>query len=97
MIGAHLFLVAYDIAAPSRWQRVVRLLSKVGRRSQLSVFLCRCTPARMLRMERDIKSALDEKEDRLLILDLGNAGSAATRIRSANAMDWIVHIETLIV
>lgn len=97
MTCAHCFLVSYDIAAPSRRRRVARLLDKTGQRNQLSVFLCRCSPARMTRLESEMKSAMDGQEDRLTILDLGPADSAAARIRTMNAMAGIASFETLIV
>lgn len=97
MTGAHLFLVSYDIACPRRWRRVVRILARTGQRQQLSVFFCRATPARMAGIEKAMKRAMNDGEDRLLIVDLGPAGGAAMRFRSSNAIAAIADLGALIV
>ena len=44
--AARLYLIAYDISCPQRWRRVQKAIKGICRRNQLSVFLCRATPAR---------------------------------------------------
>ena len=77
MTEARLYLVAYDVASPKRWRRVVKAVKKLGRRVQLSVFLCRATPRRIRRLEEELKRILKPGEDKLLIMDFGLPTEAA--------------------
>lgn len=71
MTEARLYLIAYDVASPKRWRRVVKAVKKLGRRAQLSVFVCRATPRRIRRLEEQLRRILNASEDRLMIIDLG--------------------------
>jgi CRISPR-associated protein Cas2 len=71
MTEARLYLVAYDVASPKRWRRVVKAVKKLGRRAQLSVFVCRATPGRIRRLEDELKCILNSAEDRQMIVALG--------------------------
>ena len=80
MNEVRLYLVAYAIAAPRRWRRVYKALLRVGERRQLSVFLCRLDPVRMARLRARLVGAVDPAEDRLMVVDLGPAATAAARL-----------------
>ena len=54
---ASLYLISYDISCPQRRRRVQKAIKGICRRSQLSVFLCRATPARIRQMENQRKRA----------------------------------------
>ena len=95
--GAHLYLVSYDVSCPRRWRYVVKAVRKIGERGQLSVFLCRATPARISRLERQLKTIMNEAEDRLLILDLGPANAPGGILKVINPMTDIAELSTLIV
>ena len=82
--GVRLYLVSYDVACPRRWRHVVKAVRRIGERSQLSVFICRATPARMARLERQLKNIMNAMEDRLLILDLGPANSPNSALKAIN-------------
>jgi CRISPR-associated protein Cas2 len=81
--SVRLYLVSYDISRPKHWRRVFNALKAVGRASQLSVFIVRLEPARMARLERELTGMIDPATDSLLIVDLGEAGFAADRLRSS--------------
>jgi CRISPR-associated protein Cas2 len=74
--AAHLYLVSYDISCPRRWRHVQKAIKPLCRRNQLSVHLCRATPARIRRLESQLRRLMHGEEDRLLILDLGPAHTA---------------------
>ena len=95
-MSARLYLVAYDIASPKRWRRIQKTIRRLCQRCQLSVFVCRATPARIARLERDLRGTLHPQEDRLMILDLGPAHSAAAQLRAHNAMTEIIDLEGLV-
>ena len=80
MSGIRLYLVTYDIASPRRWRRAYKLLTRAGAWAQYSAFFCRLTPERRLVLERALRGVLLEREDRLLVVDLGPAGDATGRI-----------------
>jgi CRISPR-associated protein Cas2 len=91
-MSARLYVVAYDVASPKRWRRVQKAVRRLCRRSQLSVFVCRGTPARLARLEGVLRRELDLAEDRLMILDLGPAASAAEKLKSINSITDLVEL-----
>ena len=91
-MSARLYVVAYDVASPKRWRRVQKAIRRLCRRSQLSVFVCRGTPARLARLEGTLRRELDLAEDRLMILDLGPAESAAEKLKSVNSITDLVDL-----
>lgn len=86
MMSARLYVVSYDIASPRRWRRIQKLVRRLCRRSQLSVLVCRGTPARLAGLEAALRCEMDADEDRLMILDLGPAASAAQKLKSINSI-----------
>jgi CRISPR-associated protein Cas2 len=97
MTTAHLYVVAYDISCPRRYRKTVKELKRFCERSQLSVFICRASPARIRRLETSLRRILHPDEDRLMILDLGNATDVAAQLTNMNAISDIGELETLIV
>jgi CRISPR-associated protein Cas2 len=92
MTNARLYIVAYDVSSPQRWRRVIKALRKLCRRSQLSVFVCRGTPARIGRLESTLRRILDPDSDRLLIVDLGPAATAEAHLKSLNSVTDITDL-----
>lgn len=86
MTERRVWLVSYDIANPRRWRRVFKLMKRSGEHVQLSVFLCRLTPARMARLQARLSGIIHPDEDRLLVVELGTAGTAAARLRSTDTV-----------
>jgi CRISPR-associated protein Cas2 len=96
MRNARLYVVAYDVASPQRWRRVIKAVRRLCRRSQLSVFVCRGTPARIDRLEKELRRVLDPVEDRLMIVDLGPAALAQAQLKSLNSITDIADLEGLL-
>lgn len=72
----HSFLVAYDIADDKRRTKLADLLQGYGYRLQYSLFQIDAKPARMERLVRTIRDAVNLTNDSVLIIDLGNVSSA---------------------
>jgi CRISPR-associated protein Cas2 len=96
MTDARLYIVAYDVSSPQRWRRVIKAVRRLCQRSQLSVFVCRGTPARIARLEMELRRVLDPVEDRLMIVDLGPAATAAAHLKSLNSIADIADLESLL-
>ena len=91
-MSVRLYLISYDISSPKRWRRIQKAVRPLCRRTQLSVFVCRGTPARLARLEATLKREMHTTEDRLMVLDLGPAEAAATKLKSINSISDIVDL-----
>ncbi len=78
----HAYLVCYDIGDPGRWRKVYRTMKGVGEWLQLSVFHCRLTREKYLRMQDNLGSMINRSEDHVLIIDLGPADTVELRVES---------------
>lgn len=78
----HLYVVTYDIAHPRRWRAVFGIMQGYGEWLQLSVFQCRLGRARLVQMEAALTEAMNQREDHLLIMDLGPADGISPKVRS---------------
>lgn len=78
----HLYVVTYDIRDPRRWRKVFQAMHSFGERLQLSVFQCRLGKERVLKMEEILRRLADQKEDHVVILDLGPAENCEPRVTS---------------
>lgn len=67
------YLVTYDISDDKRRDRVWNELNGFGDWAQFSVFLCELTDRELVQMRGELREAIHEKEDQVLILDLGRA------------------------
>ncbi len=67
------YLVAYDISDDKRRSQLFNDLHGYGDWAQYSVFLCELTEQELVRMRVDIRGAVNEAEDQVMILDLGRA------------------------
>jgi CRISPR-associated protein Cas2 len=67
------YLVAYDISDDQRREKVFDDLHGYGDWAQYSVFLCELTEQELVRMRVDLREAVHEAEDQVMILDLGRA------------------------
>lgn len=93
----HLFIISYDIADPKRWRRVFRIMKGYGSWLQLSVFQCRLTRMRALRLESELREAMNQREDHVLIVDVGPAGGITPRVQSLGKPFEAVQREAVIV
>ncbi|MBZ0227128.1 MAG: CRISPR-associated endonuclease Cas2 [Bauldia sp.] len=82
MVEERLYIVTYDIADDRRWRRIFRLMHGYGRWLQLSVFQCRLTARRRAEMALRLEAAMHQKDDHVLILDLGPADAVDPRVES---------------
>lgn len=78
----HVYLVCYDIAEPKRWRKVYRAMKGYGSWLQLSVFQCRMGRKNWLLMTETLKALIHEKEDHVLIIDMGPADTVKIRVQS---------------
>jgi CRISPR-associated endoribonuclease Cas2 len=78
----HLYIVAYDIAAPRRWRKVFRTLSAYGDWVQLSVFQCRMSRMRHAELIALLDGIILHEQDHVLIMDVGVTNDVAPHIVS---------------
>lgn len=95
-MSARLYLVAYDIACPRRWRAAVKAVRRLCRRGQLSVFVCRATPARIAVLEKELNRVMHPRDDRLIVLDLGPAHSAGAQLKAVNPLSDIRELGAVI-
>ena len=65
-------LVTYDIAdtegvGASRLKRIADVCEKYGQRVQLSVFVCRLSPARLARLIGEVEDVMDRQRDSVIV------------------------------
>ncbi len=82
MIDERLYIVTYDISNERRWRRVFKLMNGYGRWLQLSVFQCRLTARRRAELARRLEELIHNRDDHVLILDLGPADKVDPRVES---------------
>lgn len=78
----HAYLVCYDIRSSRRWRKVFKTMKGFGEWLQLSVFHCRLTREKHLRMQDSLGEVINRSEDHLLIIDLGPADTIKLRVES---------------
>jgi CRISPR-associated protein Cas2 len=78
----HLYVISYDISDPKRWRLIFKLMKGYGEWLQLSVFQCRLSRTRVLEAEAALRERMNQREDHVLILDLGPAENVIPRVRS---------------
>lgn len=93
----HLFIISYDIADPKRWRRVFRIMKGYGAWLQLSVFQCRLTRTRVIQLESELREVMNQREDHVLIVDVGPADGIKPRVQSLGKSFQAVQREAVIV
>ncbi|MCC6783394.1 MAG: CRISPR-associated endonuclease Cas2 [Planctomycetes bacterium] len=93
----HLYIISYDISDPKRLRRVFRIMKGYGEWLQLSVFQCRLTRMRMVQLESDLSDAMNQRDDHVLIVDVGPAEEIRPRVRSLGKAFEAVRREAVIV
>ncbi|RIZ56028.1 CRISPR-associated endonuclease Cas2 [Vibrio sp. PID23_8] len=78
----HLYLVTYDISDSKRLRRVFRLLEGYGEWVQLSVFQCRLSARRHQRLTHELNTEIVQKDDHVLIFNLGVANDKKSNVTS---------------
>ena len=67
------YLVTYDVAEDKRRTRIFETLRDCGDHAQYSVFFCELNPTELALLRIELREHLHEREDQILILDLGKA------------------------
>lgn len=70
MSKRYLYLAAYDIRSPDRLRDALRVLRGYSCGGQKSVFECFLTDAEKRELIAEIRSVMDEDEDRFLLMRL---------------------------
>jgi CRISPR-associated protein Cas2 len=73
----HRFLVSYDISDKKRLRRMLKTMRGYGNSVQLSVFLCTLSARERLLMLEKIEKVVHQREDQVLIVNLGPAEGRA--------------------
>lgn len=68
------YLVAYDIREDKRLRAVHKTMKGYGDPLQYSVFLCDLDEMERVKMRADLRSTMNEREDSVVIVDLGEPG-----------------------
>lgn len=71
------YLVCYDIRDDKRLRRVHKLMKAYGEPWQYSVFYCTLKAIDRVRLETALRETMNQKEDQVLIVDLGSNEDAA--------------------
>ncbi len=69
------YLVAYDISDENRLRKVHGVVKGYGYSLQYSVFLCDLSEVEKLMLKSDLGNVIQHREDRVAIVDLGDAQS----------------------
>jgi len=73
------YLVCYDIRNAKRLCRVFRTMKGYGEHWQFSIFFCVLKDIDRVRMQVDLESEMNLKEDQVLVIDLGPNEQEARR------------------
>jgi CRISPR-associated protein Cas2 len=71
------YLVAYDIADDRRLRDIGTCMRGYGERLQYSVFLSDLTPVELVQLRQDLRRLMNQHQDSVAIIDLGEAGAKA--------------------
>jgi CRISPR-associated protein Cas2 len=71
------YIVCYDIREAKRLRRIFRILKGYGEHWQYSVFFCTLKDIDRVRLQSDLESVMNLKEDQALIIDMGSNEGAA--------------------
>jgi len=73
------YLVCYDIRDPKRLRRVFKTMKGYGEHWQFSIFFCVLKDIDRVRMQTDLETEMNLKDDQVLIVDLGSDEEGARR------------------
>lgn len=75
-------IVCYDVSDSKRLRRVFRIMRGFGDALQYSVFSCDLSPKERVMLEATLRDAINEREDRVMIIDSGpTEGRAGEAVR----------------
>ena len=67
------WIVSYDVCAPSRLRKVYRILCGYGEWLQLSMFRCELSERELVVLKAELRAELDLEVDQVLFIDTGPA------------------------
>lgn len=70
------YLIAYDIASPTRLRRVCKIMESYGDRLQYSVFISDLSPSELVHARAEVEQQMVLTEDSVVIVDLGSIDAA---------------------
>lgn len=82
------YLVAYDIRDPDRLRAIHGCMKGYGDPLQYSVFLCDLDGMERLGMVRDLRAIMNEWEDSVAIVDLGDPARQGTDCFEFLGVTW---------
>lgn len=65
------YLICYDISNPERLRQVHKIVIGFGDPIQLSVYRCELSPKQLVKLCERLKREINEREDSVIIADLG--------------------------
>jgi CRISPR-associated protein Cas2 len=75
---AQVYVVCYDVCAPSRLRRVYRILRGFGDALQYSVFRCTLSEVQLARLKARLDEVIHQGEDQVLFIRLGPEAARTT-------------------
>ena len=78
------YLVAYDVSNDKRLRRMYRRMLGFGDPLQYSVFTCDLSKTERIELLGTIRATIHEREDRVMIVDLGPAAG-----RAKDCVEWL--------
>jgi len=93
----HLYIISYDIRDQKRWKKIYKTLKGFGEWLQLSVFQCRLQKISALRLEADLRDIMDQREDHVLIIDIGPAETVQPKVHSIGKLFEPIQKRSLII
>lgn len=83
------YIVTYDIANDKRLKRIFKICRNYGDHLQFSVFQCDLNSSELSRLEADINSTINTKEDQVLFISLGPAEGRGDRVIRALGQPYV--------
>ena len=93
----HLYIVSYDIRNDKRWRKVFKIMKGYGEWLQFSIFQCRLSRIRLVRLRGALDEVIKHDEDHVLIMDLGVAENNQPKIQSLGLTFTVVKTDAVVV
>ena len=77
------FIVTYDVSDPKRLHKTAKKMEGFGDRLQYSVFVCDLSKKELVLLKAALMEIINEKEDRVLIIDAGPASGRGGKTLTA--------------
>jgi len=81
-MSERLYIISYDISDSKRLRKISSIMEGYGYRIQYSVFQCHLSELKLEQLKTKIISAINQKQDQCLIIDLGEENNNSNNITS---------------